>query len=80
MDQQAQEGGGRAEEPVKKCLKTLDRFPFADELHDGVTFTPFRAEGPAAGSSASQRLILGFTLPGDLGFRWLAQRLVADTP
>jgi hypothetical protein len=27
-----------------------------------------------------QRLILALTLAGDLGFRWLAQRLVVDTP
>jgi hypothetical protein len=27
-----------------------------------------------------QRPILGSTLGGDLGFRWLAQRSVADTP
>lgn len=36
--------------------------------------------GPTLIPSALQRLILTFTLRRDLGFRWLAQRSVADTP
>ena len=44
-----------------------------------VIASPRSAEGWRS-ALAIERLILWFTLRRDLGFRWLAQRSVADNP